>query len=154
ARRGGAPTGPAPRPPSAQLDALTRTLVETQVELARKRLAAGDYEEAEHQADTAMKLDPGSAAAKEVLERARRIKEDIERSAAEARTGVAGRDTAKAAAALWKLLQTAPDHPAAAELTGALDPDFKPQADDARRLMGEAQRAAEKAQMNWTDSYK
>jgi serine/threonine protein kinase len=155
ARRGQAPEGGAPsRPPSAQLDSLTRTLVETQVELARKKLAAGDYEEAEHQADTALKLDPNSAAARQVLDRARKIKEEIERSAAEARAGVAGRDAAKAASALWKLLQVAPDHPAAVELATALDPDFKPQADEARRLMGETQRAAEKAQVNWTDSFK
>jgi serine/threonine protein kinase len=139
---------------SPQLDALTRSLVETQVELARKKLTAGDYEDALHQAERALKLDPSSTAAQDLLKSAQKVKDQIDHSSADTRAALESKDGSKAAAAYWQLLQVAPESPVAAELASAVDPDFKTQADEARRLMSEARQAAEKAQAKGTDAFR
>ncbi|HEY7514891.1 MAG TPA: hypothetical protein VIC87_10460, partial [Vicinamibacteria bacterium] len=53
----------------------------------------------------------------------------------------------------WKLLELAPEHPAAAEVAPALDAAFKARADQARDLMSKAQQAAEKAQASKTEQF-
>jgi hypothetical protein len=55
-------------------------------------------------------------------------------------------DEAQRSDAYWMLLGIAPDHAAAAEVAPALDEGFKARADEARTLMSEAQRAAERVQ--------
>ena len=136
----------APTPAAPKLDGLARAVVETQVELARKKLDAGDYEQAAHQAERALKLDPESAAAQAVLTKASRLRDQINQAVAGARAGTAD--------SYWQLLQLAPDHPAAAEVAHAFDPAFKDRADDARRLMSADQIAAEKAQASRLDGFK
>ena len=65
-----------------------------------------------------------------------------------------GAEGDKKAAAYWSLLELAPDHPAAAELAPSLDAGFQARAEQARSLMGEAQRAAEKAQATRLDGFR
>jgi hypothetical protein len=137
----------------ADLDSLTRTLVETQVELSRKRLAAGDPEDAVRQAERALGFDPRSTAARQALEEARSARDRIGSAASDAHASVGRGDTVGAAAAFWRLIQDAPDHSAATELAPALETMFKPQAEAARRTMDDSRRAAEKAQADRTDEF-
>ena len=136
----------APPPAAPKLDGLARAVVETQVELARKKLDAGDYEQAARQAERALKLDPESAAAKAVLAKATGLRDQISQAVSGARAG--------AADSYWQLLQLNPDHSAAAELAQAFDSTFKARADEARRLMSTEQVAAEKAQAARLEDFK
>jgi tRNA A-37 threonylcarbamoyl transferase component Bud32 len=64
-----------PPPPAASapgLDGLARKAVDSQVELARRRLEAGLYAEAIGEAQQALRLDPGNAAARQIVEEAGR----------------------------------------------------------------------------------
>ena len=144
-----------PAPAAPKLDNLARAVVETQVELARKKLDAGDYEQALRQAQRALNLDPESAEAKAILAQATRTRDQIGQAVADARAGAApGGDKAKAADAYWQLLQLNPNDPAAAELAPSFDPAFKTQADKARGLMSAARLAAEKAQAARLEGFK
>ena len=67
-----------------QIGVLTEALVSNQVQLARKRLADKNYAMAASQAERALKLDPESADAKQVLEQARQALKEIEDAASEA----------------------------------------------------------------------
>jgi len=129
-----------------KLDALARQLVDTEVEIARAKLAAGDYEEAVRRAERALKFDPADEAALAVLREARRTKETVEKAIESAQAAAKAADAAKAAAALWTLLEVAPDHPAGAELLPGLEDSFRPRAEEAQRLMTAARQAAEKGQ--------
>jgi len=150
-RRG--PAAPTPTTSSAadrQLDKLARAVVETQVELARRRLEAGDYEDAARQAQKALRLDAEDPGAKKVLAEARKARDAIDQAAGDARTAVDNADTARA---YWKLLELAPDHPAAGELTGRLDAVFRTRAEEAQRQASRARQAADKAQASRVDSF-
>jgi tetratricopeptide (TPR) repeat protein len=149
---GGAASPAAPEGP-ADLDSLTRTLVETQVELSRKRLAAGDPDDAVRQAERALGFDPRSAAAREALEEARSVRDRIATAASDARASVDRGDTAGAAAAFWRLIQDAPDHSAATELAPGLEAFLKPQVGVARQAMDDSRRAAEKARADRTEEF-
>jgi serine/threonine protein kinase len=153
-RRG--PDAPASRPSSSatrQVDALAKAVVATQVELAQKRLAAGDFENAARQAQRALALDPEDAAAKDVLAKASQAKDEIDKLVAEARAVTDGATSAPSGDAFWKLLQTAPDNPAANELAPRFDAVFKGRAEEARRLAAAARQAAEGAQAGRADSF-
>jgi serine/threonine protein kinase len=135
---------PAPRASSSQIDALAKAVVSTQVEVARKKLELGDYDEALRQAERAQKLDPGDADVQKVLKDARQAKEQVEAAVREARA--AGPDEGKKAQAFWALLQAAPDSTVAVELAPSLDASFRARAEEAQRLMTAARQGAEKAQ--------
>jgi serine/threonine protein kinase len=137
---------PVPRASSTQIDALAKAVVSTQVEVARKKLDLGDYDEALRQAERAQKLDPGDIDVQKILKDARQAKEQVEGAVREARAAAAGADDGTRAAALWALLQAAPDNPIAAELAPTLDPSFRDRAEEAQRLMTAARQGAEKAQ--------
>jgi tetratricopeptide (TPR) repeat protein len=137
---------PVPRASSSEIDALAKAVVSTQVEVARKKLELGDYDEALRQAERAQKLDPGDADVQAVLKDARQAKERVESAIREARAAAAGTDDTKKADAFWGLLQAAPDSPAAAELAPTLDPAFRSRAEEALRLMTAGRQSAEKAQ--------
>jgi tRNA A-37 threonylcarbamoyl transferase component Bud32 len=139
-------TSPAPRASSSEMDALAKAVVSTQVEVARKRLELGDYDEALKQAERAQKLDPRDLDVQSVLKDARQAKERVEGAVREARAAFAGADDTKKVEAFWGLLQAAPDSPAAAELAPTLDPAFRARAEEAQRLMTAARQDAEKAQ--------
>jgi tetratricopeptide (TPR) repeat protein len=154
ARRG--PEEPASRASSTstrQVDTLARAVVATQVELAQKRLAAGDFESAARQAKRALALDPEDAAAKEVLAKATQARGEIDKLVAEARAGADGPASARSGDGFWKLLQTAPDNPATSDLAPRFDAVFKGRAEEARRLAAEARQAAEGAQAGRADSF-
>ena len=141
-------SAPAPQAPppaeTGQISTLAKELADTEVRTARKKLEAGDYEDAVRRADRALKFDPGSAEAKEVLAEAKKAQEQIDAAVTAARAGAAGGDARAAADALWSLLVLAPDHAAAGEIAPSLDGGFKARADEARSLMAEAQKATEK----------
>jgi serine/threonine protein kinase len=130
----------------AEIDALTRTLVEGQVELARKTLAGGDPAEAARHARRALQFDAGNPSATETLHAAlQAIDRLVGTALTEARTALDRGDTAAAAAAFWRLLQADADSAAAEALLPALDRAFESQARAARSLMEEARQAAERA---------
>jgi serine/threonine protein kinase len=144
------PPQPAPAPPvtqdvaKEQIGALTQALVGNQVELARKKLEDKNYSGAVAQAERALKLDPRNAPAQKILDEAQALLKDLDAAAQEARAGLKAGDKEKAAQAFWKLLTIDPSHTAADELAGPLDKQFRPQAEEAQRLMSQSRGAAEK----------
>jgi tRNA A-37 threonylcarbamoyl transferase component Bud32/tetratricopeptide (TPR) repeat protein len=136
---------PPPTAPRGQVDRLAQELVGSQIELARRRLNAGDYRGAAREADRAVKLDPANAEAKDIVARATAIVEEADDAAAAAGAAVASGNTTVAGQELWRLLLADPGHAAVDELAPAHEATFKARADEARRLMGEARAGAEKA---------
>lgn len=140
-RRGAPEPTPAPVTQSAQVSALTREVVATQVELARRRLDDGDAAEAARQAEQALKLDPGNAGAKEVLAAASARVEALQKAEEAARSA----DDAARPAAFWALIQVAPDNPLAVELAPALEARLRSEAAEARKLAAAARDEAVRA---------
>jgi tetratricopeptide (TPR) repeat protein len=116
------------------------------VEIARTKLAGGDHEEALRRAERALKFDPTDEAALAAAREARQVKERVDKAVDGARAAARSPGAGDAAAALWTLLQAAPDHTAAGDLVPALDDTFRPRAEEAQRLMAAARQAAEKTQ--------
>jgi tRNA A-37 threonylcarbamoyl transferase component Bud32/tetratricopeptide (TPR) repeat protein len=142
--RGPAPDRPPSAPsPSAAADSLTRQAVDSQVELARRRLDAGSVQDAAREAESALSLDPQSAAARQVLEEARAALKAIDDAAAAVRSATASNDRERMAAAAFDLMTLAPTHPDAEQAAAAAGPIFRPRAEEARRLEQEARRSAE-----------
>jgi tetratricopeptide (TPR) repeat protein len=137
--------GASPTPASRQVESLARAVADTQVELARKRLEAGDHAEALRQAERAMKLDPNNAGATEIARNARKAVDDVDAAVAAARNAAASGNAEASATALWKLLQVAPDHALVAELTPRLEGSFRSRAEEARRSSAAARRTSEAA---------
>jgi tetratricopeptide (TPR) repeat protein len=146
-RRAPAPPQPAASSTAAsgQVENLARAVADTQVELARKRLEAGDYPEALRQAERALKLDPNSAEASEIKRNARKAVDDVEAALAAARSSTESGDAEASATALWRLLQVAPDHSLVAELMPRFESTFKNRAEEARRSMAAARKTSEAA---------
>ena len=149
-----APTSAAGSAADRQIDKLARAVVETQIELARRRMETGDYEDAARQAQKALRLDPEDAGAKKVLAEARKAKDEIDQAAGEAQTAADSGDRARAAGAYWKLLEVAPDHPAAGELAGRLDPAFRARAEEAQGRAARARQAADQGQTGRAESFR
>ena len=145
---------PPPTAPRGQVDRLAQELVGSQIELARRRLNAGDYRGAAREAERAVKLDPANAEANDIVARARKIVDEADNAATAARAAAATGNTAGAAPELWRLLLADPGHAAVDELAPAHEAAFKARADEARRLMGEARAAAEKANAASLDPFR
>ena len=143
----------APQAGQEQIGVLTEALVANQVQLARKKLADKNYATAASQAERALKLDPQSADAKEVVERARQALKEIEDAAGEAGAQLKAGDLDKASDALWRVLLADPDHASVGELVGPLDRTFQGRAGEARRLMVESRTAAERAKAGALDAF-
>jgi eukaryotic-like serine/threonine-protein kinase len=145
--RGGLIGGTPSTTPSgdAAVQTLARTLAQTQVELARRKLEDRDFEEAAHQAERALKLDPQNAAAQEVLRQAREVLDKVESATTEARSAKAAGDAAREADAAWALMQLDASHAAVTELAPQLGPSFRGRAEEARRMMEDARKAAAEA---------
>jgi tetratricopeptide (TPR) repeat protein len=124
---------------------MTDVLVTNQVELARADLADRDFASAGRRAEEALKLNPGSVDAREVLDQARQAQRRIEEGVAQARAAFGRRDVAGASEALGRVMALAPRHPVVAELSAALKQHLRPQAEDSRRQAESARRAAEAA---------
>jgi eukaryotic-like serine/threonine-protein kinase len=146
-------TAPAPAGPE-QAGIMADVFVTNQVELARADLADRDYDSAARRAEEALKLNPGSADAREVLEQARRRQREIEDAVAQARTAYGSGDVVGASEALGRVMTLAPRHPVVAELSAALKAHFRPQADDARRAAEGARRAAGEAGAGSSTGYR
>ena len=112
---------------------MTDVFVTNQVELARADLADRDYESAARRAEEALKLQPGSAEAREVLDQAGQAKRQIDDSVTQARDAFGRGDVAAASEALGRVMALAPRHPVVAELSAALKEHLRPQAEDSRR---------------------
>ena len=145
---------PPPTAPRAQVDRLAQELVGSQIELARRRMNAGDYRAAAREAERAMKLDPQNAEAQALFERAKKTADDADSAAELARAAAASGPPGAAAEGLWKVLVIDPAHPAVDEMAPAHESTFKARADEARRLMTEAKAAADKANGANLDPYR
>jgi tetratricopeptide (TPR) repeat protein len=117
-------------------------VLETQVELARKKLVGGDYAEAARDAEKALRLDPSSAEARQILDQAQSVIAESTKAAERLKAAVAKGDDAASAEAFWGLVQVAPNDPLAAEMTSHFEGRMKDQAREAQRLMGDARAAA------------
>jgi len=145
---------PAPPPaPSAEGDSLTRRAIDSQVELARRRLDAGSYPDAAREAERALKLDPQSAGARQVLEEASAALKAIDGAVAAVRSATAAGDRERLAGAAFDLMTLAPAHPEAERAAAGAGPLFRPRAEAARRLEQEARRAAEQAGSGHTAAF-
>jgi tetratricopeptide (TPR) repeat protein len=127
---------------SAQVGALTAQLVGNQIELARADLQNKDYRGAIAQAERALRLDADSSEARQVIAEAEAKLAALEQHAAAARAAYQRGDTEAASRALGQVLAIDPRHPAATELSAALNQHFRRQAEDARRSVEEARVAA------------
>jgi tetratricopeptide (TPR) repeat protein len=130
---------------SAQVGALTAQLVGNTIELARADLQNKDYRGAIAQAERALRLDPESGEARQVIDDANRQLAALEQNAAAATAAYRRGDTEAATRALGLVLAIDPRHPAATELTAALNQHFRRQAEDARRAVEQAREAAASA---------
>jgi hypothetical protein len=138
----------APDAARAEVGALTEALVESQIELAVKNLEDKNWAGAIAQAERALKLQPGSERARQVLEQARGRREELEAAATEARRSFEAGDLQEASRALDRVLELDPKHPVVGELTARLNSTFRSRAEDARRLAQGARAEAEVARAN------
>jgi serine/threonine-protein kinase len=144
AARGG--LGPTPSGGGAETEAvqdLASAVVETQVELARRKLDAGDFAEAAQRAERALKLDPANEEAQDIRRRAQEVVAQVEAAAERARSAADAGDAGARADSVWTLMQLDPAHAVVAEMAPELGQAFRPRAEEARRLMVEARGAAE-----------
>jgi len=130
---------------STRLEAVTRALVRTQVDLARSHLAGKKYREALGSAREALTLDPANAAALEVQRDAQSLLGEIDVAAEEAQSRAAGGDIEGASAALSRLLDLDPSHPVASQLSEQLNASFRSRAEQARQAMRDSRGQAERA---------
>ncbi len=136
-----------PEKPQAESEAgaLVAVAVESQLEVARKNLEYKDLQGAIAAADKALRLDPESAEARSIQERARAALAAVEADVNEAREAARVGDTDKATKALARVLAQAPDHPVAKELSAQLDSRFRGRSEEALTEMRSAAQAAERA---------
>jgi serine/threonine protein kinase len=144
-RGGWRPSSSANEAPTGAVQDLANAVVETQVELARRRLDAGDFSEAASRAERALKLEPGNKDAQDVLAQAQKVLDEIESAASRARDAAKGGDAAAQAEAVWALMQLDPSHEVVKDMAPGLGEAFRPRAEEARRLMSTARDAAEAA---------
>ena len=142
-----------PDPGQQQIDMLTETIVNNQVQVARKRLEDKSYAAALAQAERALKLNPKSVEAKKVLEEAQSHIKGLDEAAADTRAGLEAQDQNRASESLWKLLSADPTYAGAEEFSAALDKVFKSRAEEARRLMDQSRVAAERANATTADAF-
>jgi tetratricopeptide (TPR) repeat protein len=128
-----------------QVGVLTEALVATQLELARESLEHRDYRAAVAQAQEALRLDPERSEAKTVLDRANEALAQLDAAANEAQAAFDGGDMERSSRALARVLALDPRHPVVDRLSKELNSRFRFQAEEARRLMAEGRRDAERS---------
>jgi len=139
-------TAPGTADPSrAEVGALTEALVESQIELAVKNLEDKNWAGAIAQAERALKLQPTSGRARQILDQARGRRKELEAAATEARRSFEAGNLQDASRALDRVLDLDPKHPVVGELTARLNSTFSSRAEEARRLTLRARSDAEKA---------
>jgi len=146
--RGGGGAAPAPDAsgsPSGAVQDLASAVVETQVELARRKLDDGDFADAAQRAERALKLAPGNVEAQAVLREAQAVLESVDKASAEARAAASSGDAARLNDATWALMQLDPSNALVGELAPSLTPAFRARAEEARTLMAASKKKAEEA---------
>ena len=145
---------PAPPPAaSAEVGSLARKASDSLVEVARRRLDAGSFQDAAREAEHALKLDPQNAGARQVLEEAGAALKSIDDGVAAIQSATAAGDRERVASAAFDLMTLAPAHPEAERAANAAGLLFRTRADAARRLEQEARRAAEQAGAGQTAAF-
>ena len=137
----------------AQVGVLTQALVESQLKLAERDLEDKNYAAAIDQADSVLKLDGKNAQARKIRGQATAKKEEVAAAASEAQAAADQGDTEKASAALDRLLNLDPRHPAAASLSERLNSAFKTRAEDAGRLMARSRDEAATAKADHSEAF-
>ena len=127
------------------MGALTEALVESQIELASKDLEDKNWAGAISSAERALKLQPGSARAREILDQARGRRGELEAAATEARRAFEAGNLQEASRGLARVLDLDPRHPVVGELMARLNSTFRSRAEDAQRLAVRARGEAERA---------
>lgn len=124
------------------LKAITASLVETQLDLARRVLDDKDYKRAIEQTNRTLGLDANNPEALAIREQAQSALREIETSVAAARDAVARGDAAQATAALERVMARDPKNPVVAELSAGLNANFAARSTAARAEMERAKAAA------------
>ncbi|MBX7184427.1 MAG: protein kinase [Vicinamibacteria bacterium] len=127
----------------SSIDALTASLVETQLDLARRVLEDKDYKGAITRATGILKLDPKNPEALAIREQAQGATREIETSVAAAREAVARGDSTQASTALERVMALDPKNPVVAELSSGLNANFAKRATEARTEMEKAKALAD-----------
>ncbi len=127
---------------NAALKAITASLVETQLDLARRVLDDKDYKRAIEQTNRTIGLDPTNPEALAIREQAQSALREIDASVTAARDAVARGDSAQASAALERVMARDPKNPIVAELSSQLNANFAARATAARVEMERAKTAA------------
>jgi tetratricopeptide (TPR) repeat protein len=135
---------PAASPQPPEVSDLAAAVIDTQVELARRKLDTGDYAGAAGQAERALKLDKTHDGARSVLDEASIALGRVEEAVAALRKATA-RGGEGAAGAAFELMKVDPSHPEAEKAAKAAGAGFRPRAEEARRLAAEARTAADGA---------
>jgi serine/threonine-protein kinase len=136
--------GPPPASSQApEVRNLAQAVIDTQVELARRRLEAGDYADAARKAEGALKLDPANTAAREVLDAATLALKKVETAVGAIQA--AGGDRERLAAAALELMSIDPGHPEALRAASAAGAAFRARAEQARTLAREQRQKAAQA---------
>ena len=146
------PAGPAARAERRGRQPRPRA-IDSQVEVARRRLDAGSFQDAAREAERALKLDPQNAGARQVLEEAGAALKAIDDAVAAVRSATAAGDRERVAGAAFDLMKLDPAHPEAERAAAAAGAAFRPRAEEARRLEQEARRAAEQAGSEQTAAF-
>jgi tRNA A-37 threonylcarbamoyl transferase component Bud32/tetratricopeptide (TPR) repeat protein len=134
---------PAPTVSDAQQNAaITDALVESLVQLARLDLENKQYESAIRGAEEALKQNPASTPAQQVLDRARAAVQERDDVARQAQDALARRDMDVASQRLSRLLELDPRHPSVPQLSAALNATFQQRASEARRVALQAKTEA------------
>jgi serine/threonine-protein kinase len=137
----------------AEVGALTEALVDSQIELALKNLEDKNWAGAISQAERALKLQPESARAREILEQARGRRGELDAAATEARRAFEAGNLQEASRALDRVLELDPKHAVVGELTTRLNSQFRSRAEDARRLALRARSEAERSKATGLDGF-
>ena len=140
-----------PVTPPPEVSQLAQRAIDSQVELARRKLEAGEFADAVRQAEGALKLDPRNAAARQVLDEAAATLQRIDEAVTAVRA--AGGDRERLATAALALMTLDPGHPDAEKAATGAGGSFRPKAEEARRLGQQARRSAEQAGAESTPAY-
>ncbi len=143
----------APSPPPPALDGLARRAVDSQVELARRRLDAGSYADAVNEANQALRLDPENAAARQIADEAGLAQKAVDQAASALRKAVASGQRERVAGAAFELMKLDPANAEAEKAATAAGAAFRPRAEEARRLAQDARREAEGAGSSGTPAF-
>jgi serine/threonine-protein kinase len=131
--------------PVVELDPQTRSLVSTQVELARRRLSGGEYKGAFDAAKLAHDLDPKSAEAEDLMKRADGVLAALAAPLAAVEGAIGAGDEPKVASALWDLMEVAPDYSRLRDFLRPREAAFRGRVAEARTRAAQARQAAEGA---------